>query len=148
MAKKTKAKLPKTIAGVKVPKAIRTSGLLDELLNSPLGREILAEAIVAAAGAVASVLMKKRPSADQVAQAGEAIVDTGAEAASATKDLAQTAVGAVTEAVADAARHILPSISYPARSQDLLGARPTLAPAGEPVVGNSQTGSPEGSSEL
>ena len=85
MAKKTKAKLPKTIAGVKVPKAVRTSGLLDELLNSPLGREILAEAIVAAAGAVASVLMKKRPSADQVAQTGEAIVDTGAEAASATK---------------------------------------------------------------
>jgi hypothetical protein len=109
MAKKSKAKLPKTVAGVKVPKVIRTSGLLDELLNSPLGREILAEAIVAAAGAVASVLMKKRPSADQVAQAGEAIVDTGAEAVSATKDLAQTAVGAVTEVVADAARHILPS---------------------------------------
>jgi hypothetical protein len=109
MAKKTKAKLPKTIAGVKVPKAIRTSGLLDELLNSPLGRGILAEAIVAAAGAVASVLMKKRPSANQVARASETIADTGTEAASATKDLAQTAVRAVTEAVADAARHILPS---------------------------------------
>jgi len=109
MAKKSKAKLPKTIAGVTVPKAVRTSGLLDELLNSPLGREILAEAIVAAAGAVASVLMKKRPSAAQVAQAGETIVDTGAGAASATKALAQTAVGAVTEVVADAARHILPN---------------------------------------
>jgi hypothetical protein len=124
MAKKTKAKLPKTIAGVKVPKAIRTSGLLDELLNSQLGREILAEAIVAAAGAAASVLMKKRPSADQVAQAGEAIVDTGAEAASATKDLAQTAVGAVTEAVADAARHILPSsLTESARSPTNARAR-------------------------
>jgi hypothetical protein len=128
MAKKTKAKLPKTIAGVKVPKAIRTSGLLDELLNSPLGREILAEAIVAAAGAVASVLMKKRPSADQVAQAGEAIVDTGAEAVSATKDLAQTAVGAVTEVVADAARHILPSAltgsaGSPANARARRGAR-------------------------
>src|SRR5215213_1288509 len=109
MAKKTKAKRPKTIAGVKVPKAVRTSGLLDELLNSQLGREILAEALVAAAGAVASVLMKKRPSADKVAQAGGAIVDKGAEDASATKDLAQTAVGAVTEVVADAARLILPS---------------------------------------
>ena len=123
-----KAKLPKTIAGVKVPKAVRTSGLLDELLNSPLGREILAEAIVAAAGAVASVLMKKRPSADQVAQAGEAIVATGAEAASATKDLAQTAVGAVTEVVADAARHILPSAltgsaGNPANARARRGAR-------------------------
>jgi hypothetical protein len=105
MAKKSKAKLPKTIAGVTVPKAERTSGLL----NSQLGREILAEAIVAAAGAVASVLMKKRSSTDQVAQASETIVNTGAEAASATKDLAQTAVGAVTGVVADAARHILPS---------------------------------------
>jgi hypothetical protein len=109
MAKKSKAKLPKTIAGVTVPKAERTSGLLNELLNSQLGREILAEAIVAAAGAVASVLMKKRSSTDQVAQASETIVNTGAEAASATKDLAQTAVGAVTGVVADAARHILPS---------------------------------------
>ncbi len=104
-----KDKLPKTIAGVKVPKAVRTSSLLDELLNSPLGREILAEALVAAAGAVATVLMKKRPSAGQVANAGKTIVNTGAEATSATKDLAQTAVGAVTEVVADAARHILPS---------------------------------------
>lgn len=108
MAKKSKAKLPKTIAGVTVPKAVRTSGLLDELLNSPLSREILAEAIVAAAGAVASVLMKKRPSTDQVAQASETIVNKGAETASATKDLAQTAAGAVTEVVADAARQILP----------------------------------------
>jgi len=79
------------------------------VVKHALDREILAEAIVAAAGAVASVLMKKRPSADQVALAGETIVEMGAEAASATKDLAQTAVGAVTEAVADAARHILPS---------------------------------------
>ncbi|MBM1174733.1 hypothetical protein [Microvirga arabica] len=117
MAKKSKAKLPKTIAGVTVPKAVRTSGLLDELLNSQLGREILSEAIVAAAGAVASVLMKKRPSADQVAEAGETIVKTGAETASATKDLAQTAAGAVTEVVADAARQILPgSLTGSARS--------------------------------
>jgi hypothetical protein len=108
MAKKSQVKLPKTIAGVKVPKAVRTSGLLDEVLNSPLGREILAEALVAAAGAVATVLMK-RPSAGQVARASETIADTGVEAVSVTKDLAQTAVGAVAEVVADAARHVLPS---------------------------------------
>jgi hypothetical protein len=36
------------------------------VVKHALDREILAEAIVAAAGAVASVLMKKRPSADQV----------------------------------------------------------------------------------
>ena len=105
---KGKAKVPRKVAGVKVPKAVRKSRLLDELLTSELGREILAEALVAAAGAVASVLIKKRPSAAQIAQAGHAVTDRGAEAASATKDLAQSAVGAVTEVVADAARHILP----------------------------------------
>ena len=106
---KRKARTPKKIAGVKVPKTLRKSGLLNELLTSELGREILAEALVAAAGAVASVLIKKRPSADQIAQAGHAVTGKGAEAASATKDLAQSAVGAVTEVVAEAARHILPS---------------------------------------
>jgi hypothetical protein len=109
MAKKAKAKLPKIVAGVKVPKAIRSSGLLDELLNSELGREILAEALVAAAGAVAAVLIKKRPRANQIVQAGHAVTDRGAKVASGTHDLAQTAVGAVTEVVADAARHILPT---------------------------------------
>ncbi|MXQ14810.1 hypothetical protein [Microvirga makkahensis] len=74
MAKK--AKLPKTVAGVKVPRAVRSSSLPDELLNSELGREILAEALAAAAGAVASVLIKKRPSADQIAQAGHAVAGT------------------------------------------------------------------------
>jgi len=108
MAQKAKSKLPKTVAGVKVPKAVRSSGLLDELLNSELGREILAEALVAAAGAAASVLIKKRPSADQIAQAGHAVTDRGAEVAATTKELAQSTVGAVTEVVADAARHILP----------------------------------------
>jgi hypothetical protein len=106
---KGKAKVPRKVAGVKVPKAVRKSRLLDELLTSELGREILAEALVAAAGAVASTLIKKRPSAAQIAQAGHVVTDRGVEAASATKDLAQSAVGAVTEVVADAARHILPS---------------------------------------
>ena len=125
MAKKSKAKLPKTIAGVTVPKAVRTSGLLDELLNSQLGREILAEALVAAAGAVASVLMKKRPSADEVAQAGGTIVDTGAEPPQPQR-ISPRRLWEPLPRPWPTRR----DISCLARSQDLLGARPTLAPAG------------------
>lgn len=51
MAKKSKSFLPKRIAGVKVPKSVR-QGRLGELLASPRGQAIIAEAIVAA-GAVA-----------------------------------------------------------------------------------------------
>ena len=106
-AKKAKAKLPKTVAGVRVPKAIRSSVLLDELLNSELGQEIFAEALVAAAGAVCSVLTKKRPSADQIAQAGHAVTDKGAEVASGSKSLTRNAVDIVAEIVTDAARSVL-----------------------------------------
>jgi hypothetical protein len=60
MAKKAKSKkadaLPKSIAGVKVPKAVRKSSALGTLFNSELGREILADALLAAAGAAAAAL--------------------------------------------------------------------------------------------
>jgi hypothetical protein len=72
MAKARKAKVPKKVAGLRVPKSLRKSKTLDTLLGSALGREILAGALVAAAGAAASYLMKHRPTADQVADAGEA----------------------------------------------------------------------------
>jgi hypothetical protein len=105
---KGKAKVPRKVAGVKVPKAVRKSGLLDELLTSELGRESLAEALVAAAGAVASVLVKNRPSSHQIAQAGHAMANTGAEAASGAGNLAHSAVDAVSDAVTGVARTILP----------------------------------------
>ena len=92
---------------MKVPKAIRPSGLLSEMLNSELGRGTLAEALVAAAGAVASVLIRKRPSADQIAQAGHAVTDKGAEVAPGSKSLTRNAVDIVAETVTDAARSVL-----------------------------------------
>ena len=46
--------MPKKVAGVKVPKAMRQSKSLGTLLNSGLGREILADALIAAAGAAAA----------------------------------------------------------------------------------------------
>ena len=46
-------KVPKKIAGVRVPKVFRKSSLLKGLLNTPAGRKLVAEALVAAAGAAA-----------------------------------------------------------------------------------------------
>ena len=110
MGKKDKGqgKVPKNIAGVKVPKALRT-GLAGSLLDNPRTRQILADVLMAAAGAAAAALVQNRPSGRQIADAGEAVMDAGAGAATATRDVAQSAAGLVTDVVSEAARHILPS---------------------------------------
>jgi hypothetical protein len=107
MARKGKTKLPKTVAGVTVPKRLRKPGKsLAGLFKSPLGREILAEALVGAAAAAAVTLRRNRPSAGEVKGAGVAMAGAGASAAVGAKDVAQSAVGSV---VAEAARQVLPS---------------------------------------
>jgi hypothetical protein len=113
-----KAKGLKKIAGVKLSKTLRKSAL-GTLLNSQLGREILADALMAAAGAAAAALVKNRPSARQVADAGEAVADAGAHAATATRDTVQSAAGAVAELVTEAARQILPGARSGARAKGL-----------------------------
>ena len=52
--------IPKKIAGYKVPKSLRKSRLLKHLLRSPLGREILANALTAGAGAAAAAMFGMR----------------------------------------------------------------------------------------
>jgi hypothetical protein len=113
MAKKGKTKLPKlpkTVAGVKVPKRLRKSGKsVAGLFKSPLGREVLADALVAAATAAAATLMRDRPSAAAVKEAGVAVADAGSTAAVTAKDVSQAAAGAAGSVVAEAVRHVLPS---------------------------------------
>jgi hypothetical protein len=111
-AKSGKSVLPKTVAGVKVPKVVRKSTSLGTLINSELGREILADALLAAAGAAAAALTKTRAAR----AAGTAVADAGSNAASATGDAAslagdvvQTAAGAVAGVVTEAARNFLPA---------------------------------------
>ena len=99
--KKDKKKVPKNVAGVKVPKALR-QGLVATFLEDPRTREILADVLMAAAGAAAAALVKNRPNGQQVKEAG-------ASAAGATRDVAQLAAEAVTDSVAEAARRILPT---------------------------------------
>jgi hypothetical protein len=47
------SKLPKTLAGVKIPKSLRQSASsLVSLIETPLGRQIIADVLIAAAGAL------------------------------------------------------------------------------------------------
>jgi hypothetical protein len=103
-AKSKKKAVPKAVAGVKVPKTVRKWGSLNSLITSDLGREILADALIAAATAAAAALTRTRTAK----ATGNAMVDAGSDAASATKDATQTAAGAVAGVITDAARNLLP----------------------------------------
>jgi hypothetical protein len=98
--KAKKSGMPKKVAGVKVPKTVRQSKSLGTLLTSDLGREILADALIAAAGAAAAALTRTRAARN----AGHAVVDAGADAS----DALQTAAGAVASVVSQAAKSLLP----------------------------------------
>jgi len=87
-------------SGSKIAKTVKKSGLMD-LIGSNLGREILADALIAAAGAAAAALTQTRTAK----KAGNAVADAGAQ----TADLTQTAAGTVAGVVTEAARHFLPS---------------------------------------
>jgi|SRR5829696_2279968 hypothetical protein len=98
--KDKKSGVPKKVAGVKVPKAVRQSKSLSTLLTSRLGREILADALIAAAGAAAAALTRTRTAKN----AGKSVAEAGAE----TSDAVQTAAGAVASVVSEAAKSFLP----------------------------------------
>jgi hypothetical protein len=104
-----KTKVPKKVAGVKLPKTLRHSNLVEAIFQNDTARRLLADALIAAAGAAAAVLTRKvAPSAEQVATAGEAVADAGSKAASATTDLATGMAGTLGHAVAAMAGSLLP----------------------------------------
>jgi len=111
-ARAKKASLPKSVGGVKVPKALRKARPLGKLMKSDLGREILADVIVAAAGAAAAALSRTgagRSAGRAVTNLGGAAAEAGGDAARAGSQLAETATGAVAGVVTEAARSLLPS---------------------------------------
>jgi hypothetical protein len=93
--KKAAGKPKKKDSGAKLSKAFRNFGPIKELMNSNLGREVLADVLIAAAAAAAAALTKTR--------------DANAVKADAARDAVQTAAGAVAGVVTDAARHFLPA---------------------------------------
>src|SRR4051794_28707820 len=107
MAKSNTLKLPKSIAGVKVPKFLRTPGTVEQFLNSPVGRAVLAEALIAAAAALKSY----KPAAGTVGQGTETVEKAGSEAAATSKNLAQSAAGGLADMASGVARQIVPASS-------------------------------------
>ena len=106
---KNKVKVPKTVGGWKIPKSLRKSGAVTMFLNNDLGRNILADVLVAAAGAAATALAQHRPTGAQVAHAGEAALDTGQRAVSGTADAVQGAAGTLGGVFTEVVRSIFPS---------------------------------------
>ncbi|RIA37820.1 hypothetical protein DFR49_3708 [Hephaestia caeni] len=81
MGKKNKARLPKQVAGVKIPKKLRKKGgKLLAALDTPLGREVALAGLMTAAAAIA-----RRKSA-AASPSGAADSAAGPEAASAAAD--------------------------------------------------------------
>jgi hypothetical protein len=115
---KSKVKVPKTVGGLKIPKSLRKSGAVTMFLNNDLGRNILADVLVAAAGAAAAALVQHRPTGAQVAHAGEAALDTGQRAVSGTADAVQTAAGTLGSVFTEAVRSIFPSDGTSKRSKN------------------------------
>ncbi|GGE51205.1 hypothetical protein GCM10007276_30320 [Agaricicola taiwanensis] len=104
MAKKNK--IPKNIAGIRVPKQVRKSPILRMLMSSPTGRRILADALVAGATAAAGVLARSKQ--DKIADAGGDMVKSGKRVGNIVVEAMQDAAGAMTHVIGDAARDLLP----------------------------------------
>jgi hypothetical protein len=105
---KRKTTIPKTVLGMRVPKALRSSRAIASVLESPLAREILADVLLAAAGAAAAALARHRPNGGDGAQAGEVGAGPAGRKAGKTRDSLQDAAGALGPVLSEVARAILP----------------------------------------
>ena len=110
MAKAGKVKIPKTVAGFKVPKQIRKSSVVRSLLSSRTGREIAGRALIAGAGAAAAALVAER---SDIADASKAAGRKGKRSLARVGEAAESGVGAAYDVVAEAARSFLPSRDDP-----------------------------------
>jgi hypothetical protein len=105
-----KNRVPKAIAGYKVPKSIRKSPMLNALLASDIGRNVLANALTAGAGAAAAVLIGQR---DEIAGAAKSGTRKGARAMGIAGEAISRATEAAMSAVKDSARDALPKKMRP-----------------------------------
>ena len=104
MAKKHKAKLPKRIFGVKLPKQLRRGPLADFLL-SPAGQAVVAGAVASLGAALAGTNVAKRPM-ETLGEAGKAAADTAKSAASSVEGGASN----LYHALGEAAQHFIGSL--------------------------------------
>lgn len=85
MAKKKKSFLPKKIAGVKVPKKVR-KGQFGELLASPTGQKLIAQALLAGGAIVAGKKAADSPKVQEAAHDAKAKVADKVQAAKPAMD--------------------------------------------------------------
>jgi hypothetical protein len=117
MAKKIK--LPKRVLGVKIPKMLRKSDLLENLLNTHTGRKIIAESLTAAAAAASAALMATKTETGE--KATSALGDAGAKGTDILKDAVRSATGAMTDAIGNAAKNIMPESKPGSEPKDKVG---------------------------
>ncbi|MGI0523447.1 hypothetical protein [Rhizobium giardinii] len=100
-----KNRIPKKVAGYKVPKTIRKSSVIQTLLASNIGRNVLANALTAGAGAAAAILVEER---EEIAATTKKGARKGARVIGLAGDAIRSAAEAATEVVRDAADAALP----------------------------------------
>ena len=126
MAKSDKVKIPKKVAGLKVPKAIRKSGALETLVGSQMGRQILADALVAAAAAAAAALVQARSQASPNGRKG----GTRSVLSAATT----AAAGALGEIITDAAQNFIGGGNSSTAAKSPTGKKAKSKRAGAPAL--------------
>ena len=115
-----KNRVPKKIAGFKLPKAIRKSPALKTLLGSETGRKILGDALIAGAAAASAALVQTHP--DTLGNAGKDAVDSGKKAGNLAAQAVKDATGAMANVIGDAARALLPAAVIDAAPKKSRGA--------------------------
>jgi hypothetical protein len=102
--------LPKKFLGVKIPKPLRNLGWLQTFLESDVGRRIMAEAIVAAAAAASAALAGTQT--ETGAKAGKTVKTAGNKGRHLVRSVVQSAAGAATEVIGNAAKSIMPDMAH------------------------------------
>ena len=103
MAKKNR--IPKKIAGIKIPKVLRRNSLIKGLLGSPTGRQVIAQALLAAASAAAAVLTAAK--AGEAKKAGAAVAHAGEDGIKVAKRALKSAASALSDSLGDSAKSAL-----------------------------------------
>jgi hypothetical protein len=100
-----KKKIPKKIAGVKIPKVLRKNSLLKSLIGTSAGRQIAADALVAAAGAAAAALVASQAASGSKGSGRKSsIVEASEDGLEIVQRALKEAANAMTKVISDAAQ--------------------------------------------
>ena len=99
-----KMKIPKRIAGVKIPKVLRKNSLLKSLISTAAGRQIAADALVAAAGAAAAALVTSRAASGSKGSGRKSIVEASEDGVEVVQRALKDAANALTNVLGNAAQ--------------------------------------------